>query len=118
MRLKINGTALNVFEAGVENYNKTRPSLIFLHYFAGSSRAWTEVIRELEGDYHLVAPDLRGFGASDSMPENYAVKDYADDVAELISTLEIENYVLSDDTGTFKTRNRAARRKCPADCHP
>jgi len=94
MRLKINSTALNVFEAGVENYNKTRPSLIFLHYFAGSSRAWMEVIRELEGDYHSVAPDLRGFGASDSMPENYAVKDYADDVAELISTLEIENYVL------------------------
>jgi len=94
MRLKINDTILNVFESGVENYNKTRPSLVFLHYFGGSSRAWTEVVEQLADDYHCVAPDLRGFGASDSMPENYAVSDYADDVAKLISTLDIENYVL------------------------
>lgn len=94
MRLKINGTILNVFEAGVGNYNKTRPSLIFLHYFGGSSLAWTEVIEELESDYHCVAPDMRGFGASDALPEKYTVKDYADDVANLIRALEIENYVL------------------------
>ncbi len=94
MRLKINGTILNVFEAGVENYNKTRPTLVFLHYFGGSSGAWTEVIEELAKNFHCVAPDLRGFGASDALPENYAVKDYADDAADLISTLTIENFVL------------------------
>ncbi len=94
MLLKINGTILNVFEAGVENYNKTRPTLVFLHYFGGSSGAWTEVIEELEEDYHCVAPDLRGFGASDFLPENFAVNDYADDVVSLIRVLRIENYVL------------------------
>ena len=94
MRLKINGTVLNVFEAGVENYNKTRPSLVFLHYFGGSSQAWTEVIEKLAADYHCLAPDLRGFGDSDALPENYAVKDYADDVADLTRALEIENYAL------------------------
>ncbi len=94
MRLKINGTILNVFESGVDNYNKTRPTLVFLHYFGGSSCAWAEVIEKLAGDYHCVAPDLRGFGTSDALPENYAVKDYADDVADLISTLKIENFVL------------------------
>ncbi len=83
-------------EAAGENYNQTRPTLVFLHYFGGSSRAWTEVIRRLAKDFHCVAPDLRGFGASDapSSAENFAVKDYADDVADLISTLTIENYVL------------------------
>jgi pimeloyl-ACP methyl ester carboxylesterase len=94
MKLKINGTTLNVFEAGVENYNKTRPTLVFLHYFGGSSQSWQEVIENLVADFHCVAPDMRGFGASDSMPENFAVKDYADDVAELISVLTIENYAL------------------------
>lgn len=95
MKLKINDTVLYVFEAGAENYNKSRPTLIFLHYFGGSSRAWTEVIEELEKEYHSVAPDLRGFGASDApATKNYAVKDYADDAAELIRTLTIENYVL------------------------
>lgn len=96
MRLKINGTVLNVFEAGVGNHNKTRPSLVFLHYFGGSSCAWAEVIERLSKDYHCVAPDLRGFGASDAPTplKDYAVKDYADDVADLILTLTIENYVL------------------------
>ncbi len=94
MKFKINNTSLNVFETGVENYNEARPSLVFLHYFGGSSCAWTEVVEKLATDYHCVAPDLRGFGASDALPENCAVKDYADDVADLISTLTLENYVL------------------------
>ncbi len=95
MRFKINGTILNVFEAGVENYNKTRPTLIFLHYFGGSSKSWTEVIERLAKDFHCVAPDLRGFGASgDCAESSYLINDYVDDVTELISILRIENYAL------------------------
>ncbi len=94
MKFKINDTILNVFESGVGNYNKTRPTLFFLHYFGGSSRAWTEVIEKLENDFHCVAPDLRGFGLSNALPENFAVEDYADDAAALISRLEIKNFIL------------------------
>lgn len=93
MQLKINGTILNVFESGARNYNK-RPTLVFLHYFGGSSGSWTEVIEKLENDFHSVAPDMRGFGASASAAENFAVKDYADDAAALISVLKIENFIL------------------------
>lgn len=93
MQLKINGTILNVFEAGAENYGK-RPTLVFLHYFGGSSKSWTEVIERLSTNYHCVAPDMRGFGASDSTPENFAVADYADDAADLIRVLALENYTL------------------------
>ncbi|MDQ3323892.1 MAG: alpha/beta hydrolase [Acidobacteriota bacterium] len=96
MKYKINETVLNIMEAGVENYHKSRPTLVFLHYFGGSSRAWTEVIERLAKDFHCVAPDLRGFGASDALStaENFAVKDYADDIECLIRVLTIENYVL------------------------
>lgn len=94
MRLKINNTVLNVFEAGVGNYDKTRLTLIFLHYFGGSSQSWTEVIERLADEYHCVAPDLRGFGASDDSAESYTIKDYADDVQELIALLKIENFAL------------------------
>ncbi len=93
MKFKINGTILNVFEAGVENYNR-RPTLVFLHYFGGSSGAWTEVVERLADDFHCVAPDMRGFGASNEAAENFAVKDYADDVECLISALDIKNFVL------------------------
>jgi len=94
MRFRINDTVLNIFEAGVSNYNKTRPSLVFLHYFGGSSQSWTEVIARLADDYHCIAPDLRGFGASDDSSESYTIEDYADDVQELIALLKIENFVL------------------------
>jgi len=116
MKFKINNTILNVFEAGVENYNKSRSSLVFLHYFGGSSRAWTEVVEKLAADYHCVAPDLRGFGASDALPENYAVKDYADDVADLISILTIENYVLIGHSMGGKIALAFAARR-PKDLH-
>ncbi len=94
MRYKINGTTLNIFEAGVKNYNHGRPSLIFLHYFGGSSKSWTEVIALLSNDYHCVAPDLRGFGASDESAQNYTIEDYADDIEELTALLKIDNYAL------------------------
>ena len=93
MQLKINNTILNVFEAGAENYN-ARPTLVFLHYFGGSSLAWTEVIEKLAANYHCIAPDMRGFGASNEAAGNFAVADYADDVADLISVLSLENYIL------------------------
>lgn len=93
MNYKINHTDLNVFEAGIENYNEKLPTLVFLHYFGGSSRAWAETIALLAGSYHCVAPDMRGFGASDASPaKNYSVSDYADDAADLISAITIENY--------------------------
>lgn len=94
MRMKINDTILNVFEAGVENYNK-RPSLVFLHYFGGSSKTWTEVVEKLANDFHCVAPDMRGFGASAGEEcDTYTLEDYATDAADLISILRIENYAL------------------------
>ena len=93
MQLKINNTILNVFEAGAENYN-ARPTLVFLHYFGGSSLAWAEVIEKLAANYHCIAPDMRGFGASNEAAGNFAVADYADDVADLISVLSLENYIL------------------------
>ncbi|MEP6925701.1 MAG: alpha/beta hydrolase [Pyrinomonadaceae bacterium] len=93
MRLKINKVVLNIFESGVKYYN-SRPSLIFLHYFGGSSESWREVIALLLMDFHCIALDLRGFGASEDSVDNHAIKDYADDLAELISILNLESYVL------------------------
>lgn len=91
--MKINNINLNFTEAGEVNKN-IRPSLVFLHYFGGSSASWTEVIAPLADDYHCIAPDLRGFGASDDSAESYTVEDYADDVQELIALLRLENFAL------------------------
>ena len=69
-------------------------ALIFLHYFGGSSRAWSGVIDQLQGEHRCIAPDLRGFGQSDAPAKGYAVSDYADDVAALIHELDLARYAL------------------------
>ncbi len=94
MRINANGITLNVLEPDESNMTAHPTALVFLHYFGGSSRSWTEVIKRLSADYHCIAPDMRGFGESDAPPDGYAVKDYADDVAALIAAANIESYVL------------------------
>ena len=68
-------------------------ALVFLHYFAGSSRAWAPVMDRL-ADYRCIALDLRGFGDSDGPATGYAVNDSADDVAALIASLGLARYGL------------------------
>ena len=94
MRIKANGITINVLEHPARDATANRPALIFLHYFGGSSRTWTEVINHLSVDYRCIAPDLRGFGDSDAPTNGYAVNDYADDIAALIARMNVKNYVL------------------------
>lgn len=94
MKLEADGISLNISARGRNNLEVNRPSLIFLHYFGGSARSWTEVIDRLAAEYHCLAPDLRGFGTSDAPTNGYALNDYADDIAALIEAANIESYVL------------------------
>lgn len=58
------GSALNVFyrEAG----HKDAPTILLLHGFPTSSHQYRGLIARLADKYHVVAPDLPGFGFSDT----------------------------------------------------
>lgn len=88
MKISINGTALFVDESG-----EGETALLFLHFFGGSGRSWREVIAQLP-NFRCIAPDLRGFGASNATENGYSIDESADDVAALIQKLEAQNYVL------------------------
>ncbi|MBA3345445.1 MAG: alpha/beta fold hydrolase [Gemmatimonadales bacterium] len=90
MRLPANGIALEVIDRGSEEGF----ALVFLHYFGGSSRAWSGVIDRLQAEYRCIAPDLRGFGRSDAPGTGYAIGDYADDAADLIRGFDLARYAL------------------------
>ncbi len=98
MKLKINNAILNILEAGIKSDNsdfkRIHPALVFLHYFGGSSESWRQVITQLENDFYCLALDLRGFGQSEDSEKNHQVKDYVDDLAELIAVLKLEHYAL------------------------
>ncbi len=89
MRISVNSLDINVLESGSGSL-----ALVFLHYFGGSALEWQGVMKQLSGKYRCVAIDLRGHGDSDASETGYSVDDMADDVAELIRVLQINDFVL------------------------
>ena len=74
------GVDLDVTLGGPDN----APAIFFLHGFPESARTWRHQLADLSRDYHVVAPDQRGFAGS-SKPEG--VENYTHDkpVADLIA---------------------------------
>ncbi len=95
----------------VEERGNGSPSLIFLHYWGGSSRTWNYVIDALPGVYRTLAMDLRGWGASDRPDEGYALADFADDVQHVITASGSSNFVLVGHSMGGKIAQLIASRK-------
>jgi abhydrolase domain-containing protein 6 len=88
---QINGVEVYYRESG----NKNNPSLFFIHGFLGSSYDWIEMIRYYDDNYHVIAIDLPGFGASEkSLNYNYSRENQADTVIELIKSLQLKDVTL------------------------
>ena len=64
--IQVNGVNLFYREAG----DPALPTILLLHGFPTSSHMFRNLIPELADNYHVVAPDLPGFGFSDSPPRN------------------------------------------------
>src|SRR5215472_4127967 len=62
--IEVNGVRIFYREAG----NASSPTILLLHGFPTSSHMFRNLIPKLAGNYHVVAPDLPGFGFSDSPP--------------------------------------------------
>lgn len=62
---EVQGVSVFYREAG----RPEAPSVLLLHGFAASSYMFRELIPVLARDYHVIAPDLPGFGQTIVMPE-------------------------------------------------
>lgn len=62
----VDGTEIFYREAG----DAARPTLLLLHGFPTSSHMFRDLIPELADAYHIVAPDLPGFGQSAMAPRD------------------------------------------------
>lgn len=66
----INGLRIHVLEAGFETAG--RPCVLLLHGFPELAYSWREVMSPLEqAGYHVVAPDLRGYGRTTGWDADY-----------------------------------------------
>jgi len=88
----IDGTEIAYREAG----DPSHPAVLLLHGFPTSSHMFRELIPELARDYHVIAPDYPGFGAS-AMPSaetfEYSFANIASMMTELLDQKQIGNYV-------------------------
>jgi len=89
MIIKVNGINLNIQQRGAGS-----PTLVFLHYWGGSSQTWHRVIDLLEPGFRTVSIDQRGWGKSERPESGYALGDLADDAQEIIRALHLERYIL------------------------
>lgn len=64
------------------------PVIVFLHAFPLAKEMWRKQAGAF-GDFRLITPNLRGFGASDGFSQSPSIDQMADDVAELLDTLKI-----------------------------
>lgn len=60
--VQVHGNKIFYREAG----SRSAPAILLLHGFPTSSHMFRNLIPALSGDYHVVAPDLPGFGFSDA----------------------------------------------------
>src|SRR3984957_10186312 len=75
----VDGFKIFYREAG----RKGAPKLLLLHGFPSSGHMFRDLIPLLSDDFHIVAPDLPGFGQSD-MPSRETFKYTFDNIADVI----------------------------------
>ncbi|MFC0561481.1 alpha/beta fold hydrolase [Halalkalibacter alkalisediminis] len=88
-------------ESKVSNINKInvhyldsitdkRP-LLLLHALAGNSKSWLKISKELEKDFRVIIPDLRGHGSTEKPDGAYDTETFCLDIISLLDSLSIES---------------------------
>ncbi|SOC57356.1 alpha/beta fold hydrolase [Ornithinimicrobium cerasi] len=80
-----------VREAG----DPSAPVLLLVHGNVSSSVFFEELMEDLAADFHLIAPDYRGYGDSERkvVDATRGMADFSDDLAALLDTLGVEGPV-------------------------
>ncbi|MDJ0799643.1 MAG: alpha/beta hydrolase [Calothrix sp. MO_167.B12] len=91
--IEIDGLDIFYREAG----DKNNPTILLLHGFPTSSHMFRNLIPALANEFHLVAPDYPGFGAS-SMPHvdefEYSFDKLAEIIEKFVHRLDLQKYFL------------------------
>ncbi len=67
------------------------PWLVMFHQVPSTSAMYEVLMEKLGGQFHIIAPDMPGFGGSDSLAEPVTIKVYAEILYEALAALGISN---------------------------
>jgi len=86
-KIDIGGSHLDVIDVG------EGPTILFVHGFPLDHRMWKFQIEHLAEKFRLICPDLPGFGKSPASHNRPTMRGFAEDLAALLSALNIEQPV-------------------------
>jgi pimeloyl-ACP methyl ester carboxylesterase len=94
-RIATNGIHANVAVTGAG------PAVVLLHGFPHTWQLWSRIIGPLSAHHRVIAPDLRGFGASTRAPDGYDAGTLAADIDGILDELaEPAAALVAIDAGT------------------
>ncbi|WP_095171757.1 alpha/beta fold hydrolase [Pseudomonas sp. Irchel 3H3] len=74
---------------------KNGPSLLLVHGFASGKDVWARLAADLGTDFHLIIPDLPGWGQSTRLPgQNYDIEAQATRLDGFIQALDLQQLTL------------------------
>lgn len=68
--------------------------VVLLHAFPLSRAMWRSQVAAFSAQYRLIVPDLRGFGSSSGFSGAPSIEQMADDVAQLLASLKLDEPVV------------------------
>ena len=83
--IEINGNKIRYFESG-----SSKKTLVLVHGLGASSERWKYVLPLLATEFHVVVPDLVGFGYSDKPLADYTIDFFSNFLEKFLLSLGIE----------------------------
>jgi len=83
--IEVDGNNIRYLEAG-----HSKSTLVLIHGLGASAERWNYAIPFLAKDYHLIIPDLIGFGYSDKPIADYTPEFFADFLKKFLDVKSIE----------------------------
>lgn len=87
--IHINGRDVFVWEFG----DASAQSLVFLHGYAGDHQGLVDIAKQFP-QYHVIVPDLPGFGRSQPLQGKHSIENYVEFVAALCAEYNVQNGLL------------------------
>ena len=87
--MEVNGVNLRYHRTG-----GGKPPLVLLHGFTDNGLCWTKVAKELQTDFDIIMPDIRGHGKSFTDELDFTLETASKDIVELIKYLKLDNPII------------------------
>lgn len=83
-----------VVQIAYETWGAGDTALVFIHDWSCDRSYWLKQLEVLALDYRLVAVDLGGHGASSSARKTWTIATYGNDVASVVTKLDLKRVIL------------------------